>query len=78
MTDLTNGLVWHEILASVMRQYCGRTLPDELVVPLPQGRSGQTLVVCVKPSGLHIILVGNDQAVQLMSLAEAQVSGSVN
>ena len=78
MTDLTNGLVWHDILASVMRQYCGRTLPEELVVPLPEGQSDQTLVVCVRQDGLHITLVSNTKARQLMSLAEAQVSGSVN
>ena len=78
MTSLTSHVVWHEILASVMRRYRGETLPEELVVPLPEGQSDQTLVVCVRQDGLHITLVSNTKARQLMSLAEAQVSGSVN
>ena len=45
MTSLTSHVVWHEILASVMRRYRGETLPEELVVPLPEGQSDQTLVV---------------------------------
>lgn len=42
LEDLTSRLVWHEVLASVMRRYGGQTLLDELVVPMPTGPSGQT------------------------------------
>ena len=78
LENLTSRLVWHEVLASVMRRYCGKILPDELVVPAPTVATGQTLVVCVQQDGLHIKLVSNSQAQQLLRLAEAQVSGSVN
>ena len=78
LVDLTNRFVWHEVLSSVMRRYCGKVLPDELVVPMPTVASGQTLVVCSQQDGLHISLVSNSKAQQLLRLAVAQVSGSVN
>ena len=58
---MTNHILWHEVLAEVMRRYAGKTLPDELMVPEPNGPPGQTLVVCAQRDGLHITLVSPAQ-----------------
>ena len=54
--------LWHEIFAEVLRRYAGKTLPREVVLRLPDGPSGDTLLVHHRQSGLHVSLVSLDEA----------------
>ena len=51
--------LWHEILAEVLRQYGGATLPEEVVVTRPTGRADEldTLLVSERMDGLHIKII---------------------
>ena len=48
---LTDPLLWHEILAAVMRRYGGRSMPTELVVTLPDRPTGGVRHGVQQPNG---------------------------
>ena len=56
---VTDSSLWHELMAEVIRQYAGKTLPDEVVIRMPEQPSGDTLLVHHKESQLYISLVSS-------------------
>ena len=56
--QVNDQVLWHEILAAVLRQYAGQQLPYELVVrkPAELGSDRDTIFVNDRPDGLHMLI----------------------
>lgn len=74
---VNDQVLWHEILAAVLRQYAGQKLPYELVVrkPAELGSERDTVFVNDRPDGLHIKLISQSEADRIVELMRADPVG---
>ena len=74
-------VMWHEILAAVLRQYVGATLPEDVVVKRPSrcDEAPDTLLVSERRDGLHIKIISPppvDAGTSVTEAAEQEAAGA--